>query len=46
VEIDAPSPGNHEYKFVVDGRRWIEDPSNGRKVPDNYGGLNSVITIE
>ena len=46
VEIGAPSPGNHEYKFVVDGRRWIEDPSNGRKVPDNYGGLNSVITIE
>jgi len=46
VEIDAPSSGQHEYKFVVDGQRWIEDPSNGRKVPDNHGGLNSVITIE
>jgi len=46
VEIDAPARGRYEYKFVVDGQRWIEDPSNGRKVPDNHGGLNSVITIE
>lgn len=46
VEIDAPASGQHEYKFVVNGQRWIEDPSNGRKVPDNHGGLNSVITIE
>jgi serine protease AprX len=46
VEIDAPASGQHEYKFIVNGQRWIEDPSNGRKVPDNHGGLNSVITIE
>ena len=24
----------------------IEDPSNGLKAPDNYGGLNSVVVIE
>ena len=46
AEIEAPAPGHYEYKFVVNGRRWIEDPSNGRKVPDNHGGLNSVVTIE
>lgn len=46
VEINAPASGQYEYKFVVNGQRWIEDPSNGRKVPDNHGGLNSVITIE
>ena len=46
AEIDAPAPGHYEYKFVVNGQRWIEDPSNGRRVPDNHGGLNSVITIE
>ena len=46
TEIEAPKVGRHAYKFVVNGQRWIEDPSNGMKVPDNYGGLNSVLVIE
>jgi serine protease AprX len=46
TEILLPRAGRFEYKFVVDGRRWIEDPSNGMKTPDNYGGLNSVLVIE
>lgn len=46
AEVEAPKAGRYQYKFIVDGRRWIEDPSNGMKVPDNYGGLNSVLTIE
>ncbi len=46
IEIQAPLPGRYEYKFLVDGNRWIEDPSNGQKVPDGFGGLNSVLIIE
>jgi serine protease AprX len=38
-------PGLFEYKFFVDGQRWIEDPSNGMKAPDDYGSLNSVLMI-
>jgi len=46
TEIVAPREGRFEYKFVVNGQHWIEDPSNGMKTPDNYGGLNSVLVIE
>lgn len=46
TEIDAPRAGRYGYKFIIDGQRWLEDPSNGMKVPDNYGGLNSVLVIE
>lgn len=46
TEIVAPRAGRFEYKFIVNGKRWIEDPSNGLKAPDNYGGLNSVLVIE
>lgn len=42
----TPGPGRYEYKFVVDHRRWIEDPSNGMKVSDGYGGLNSVLIVQ
>ena len=46
TEIVVPGTGRFEYKFIVNGRRWIEDPSHGMKAPDNYGGLNSVLVIE
>ena len=38
------SPGRYEYKFVIDGT-WKEDPANPAKVPDPYGGSNSVIVV-
>lgn len=34
-------PGRHEYKFIVDGR-WMPDPMNNLKTPDNAGDYNSV----
>jgi len=46
TEIVVPNTGRFEYKFIVDGQRWIEDPSNGMKAPDNHGGLNSVVVVE
>jgi serine protease AprX len=46
TKIAAPRAGRFEYKFVINGQHWIEDPSNGMKTPDNHGGLNSVVVIE
>ena len=46
TEIKVQRAGRLEYKFIINGQRWIEDPSNGMKAPDNYGGLNSVLVIE
>ncbi|MCI0690822.1 S8 family serine peptidase [candidate division KSB1 bacterium] len=45
AEIDSPPPGRYHYKFVIDGDRWMDDPSNGLKVPDIYGGFNSVLNV-
>ncbi len=45
VEIDSPLPGRYHYKFVIDGDRWVDDPSNGLKMPDIYGGFNSVLNV-
>ncbi len=46
TEIVVPRAGRFEYKFIINGQRWIEDPSNGFKAPNSYGGLNSVLVIE
>ncbi len=45
AEIELPSPGSYQYKFVVDGGVWIDDPGNGMKVADNYNGFNSLLHI-
>jgi glycosidase len=33
-----------QYKFLLDGTRWIADPSNPNQAPDGFGGQNSVVT--
>ena len=45
AEIEPPAPGRYRYKLIVDRSRWIDDPGNAMKEPDNYGGLNSVINL-
>jgi hypothetical protein len=38
-------PGVHAYKFVLDERDWITDPTNPDLQPDGFGGQNSVFTV-
>ncbi|HYY99666.1 MAG TPA: hypothetical protein VE642_13785, partial [Pyrinomonadaceae bacterium] len=38
-------PGRYRYKLVVDGARWTDDPANGLKEPDEFGGFNSVLNV-
>lgn len=37
--------GQHQYKFVEDGERWIADPQNPAGADDNHGGRNSLLRI-
>ncbi len=38
-------PGRYRYSFVVDGTRWIADPSAPRAADNDFGTDNSVVTI-
>jgi len=35
----------HEYRFVVDGERWLADEQADGQVTNPYGGVNSVFTL-
>ncbi len=37
--------GVHQYKFVVEGDRWVQDPQNPDETPDGQGGNNSVLRL-
>lgn len=37
--------GRHQYAFIVDGKRWMVDPSAPTAVENSYGTPNSVVTV-
>ena len=43
VTLTLPT-GQHQYAFVVDGRRWVTDPA-APAVDDGFGRRNSVIAV-
>ena len=36
--------GQHQYSFIVDGRRWVPDPA-APAVDDGFGRRNSVVSV-
>jgi hypothetical protein len=43
VTIPLPA-GRHRYAFLVDGSRWLADPSAPR-APDDFGTPSSIVTV-
>jgi hypothetical protein len=37
--------GRYEYQFLVDGRRWVTDPSAAVVRPDGFGRVNAVLEV-
>jgi 1,4-alpha-glucan branching enzyme len=40
----ALSPGDYEYRLVVDGQ-WQPDPLGAETVPNPFGGVNSIRRV-
>jgi 1,4-alpha-glucan branching enzyme len=38
--------GRHEYAFVIDGTRWVADPTATTTIADELGGESSIVTVE
>jgi 1,4-alpha-glucan branching enzyme len=38
-------PGRYEYKFLIDGEKWIPDLGNPKKTKDGFGAQNSVVEV-
>lgn len=38
-------PGSYQYKYVIDGKTWKEDPEAPAYVDDGFGGKNGAFTL-
>jgi serine protease AprX len=45
ARIARPTAGAYRYKLRIDGEKWREDPENGHKEPDGFGGFNSLLRL-
>ena len=39
------APGNYQYKFILNGERWEEDPLNLQRVMNEHGTFNSIRSV-
>lgn len=44
VTVPLP-PGRYRYAFIVDGARWVPDPSAPAAADDGFGTPSSVVTV-
>ncbi|PLV60443.1 glycogen-binding domain-containing protein [Thermotoga sp. KOL6] len=44
VELEL-EPGTYQYKYVIDGTMWREDPNAPGYVDDGFGGYNGIFTL-
>jgi hypothetical protein len=44
VSLPLP-PGRYRYAFLIDGARWLPDPSAPRAPDDDFGTPNSVLMV-
>ncbi len=46
-EIDLPVPsGEHRFAYILDGNRRISDPTLPASEKDDFGGENSILSVE
>ena len=41
LELDAGRA--YQFRYLIDGRRWCNDPQADGDLPNPYGGYNSVV---
>ncbi|ARS34599.1 isoamylase early set domain-containing protein [Pontibacter actiniarum] len=40
-----PKNTQHEFKYLVNGTEWRNEPEADSEVPNEFGGTNSVLTV-
>lgn len=43
-KVFAAEPGVYEYQLLIDGK-WLPDPTNRTEIPNERGGINSLLQV-
>jgi 1,4-alpha-glucan branching enzyme len=45
LEINLPKNSQHEFKYLIDKKEWLNDTDADGQTPNAFGGTNSVIHL-
>jgi 1,4-alpha-glucan branching enzyme len=45
TEISLPKDSQHQFKYLVNKTEWLNDAEADSTAPNEFGGINSVITL-
>lgn len=45
VTLDLPASGTYQFRYLVDGTNWVNDPEADGYVPSGLGSENAVIEL-
>ncbi|MGW8309961.1 MAG: glycogen-binding domain-containing protein [Thiogranum sp.] len=43
-KVFTAEPGVYEYRLLIDGK-WQADPTNPHEIPNDNGGVNSLLQV-
>jgi len=43
ITVDLEPGREYQFRYLVDGQRWLNDPQADNYVPNPYGDQNSVV---
>jgi hypothetical protein len=44
-DVSLPKNTQHQFKYRVNEKEWINDPEADSQVPNEFGGSNSLILV-
>jgi len=45
ADVNLPKNSKHQFKYLVDTKEWINDPTADEVAPNEFGGSNSVLVL-
>lgn len=45
ADVNLPKDSQHQFKYLVNEKEWVNDPEADSQAPNEYGGTNSVVTL-
>lgn len=45
ADVNLPKDSQHEFRYLVDEKDWLNEPDADQEIPNIYGSTNSLITV-
>jgi hypothetical protein len=45
ADVNLPKASQHQFKYLVDGSKWLNEPQADSEIANEFGGTNSLLVL-